>query len=95
MTPYEILALMGGALLFAISVGAPVIKLNTSITKLIGAVATLQTLVDKLTADNKAAHQRLWDRSDEHGEQLGDHETRITVLEKHCDAQKGGKERYI
>ena len=93
MDAYEVLAIVAGAVIFALAVSAPVIKLNTSITKLIGAVATLQTLVDNLTADNKAAHQRLWDRSDEHGEQLGEHETRITVLEKHCNAQSGGKEK--
>lgn len=81
MTAYEVLALVAGAIIFALTVGAPVMKLNTSIIKLLGAVATLQKLVDNLTADNKAAHQRLWERSDEHGETLGNHESRISVLE--------------
>jgi hypothetical protein len=56
---------------FLIAIGTPIIKLNTSITKLSVAVENLMKYVDK----NDKCHT-------EFTEQLNDHETRITVMEK-------------
>lgn len=64
-----------------ISVLTPAIKLNTSVTKLGTLVDQLNAQLKDMERNNKEAHQRIWGALDEHKETLGDHETRITVLE--------------
>ncbi len=59
----------------------PIVKLNTTITKLTVVVDTTQDTLKKLTEDNTASHRRLWERNDEQGEQIQEHEKRITALE--------------
>lgn len=61
-----LIALVG----FGITVSTPIIRLNTSITKLICAIDTLN---EKMSTSEK--------RLDAHGRELDNHEHRITVLE--------------
>lgn len=71
------------------TVTTPLIKLNSSITKL---NVTLDTIKGELEeqkkalsaqkADSRESHRRLWAHNDEQDTTLNDHETRIRVLEQ-------------
>nr|DAH61388.1 MAG TPA: hypothetical protein [Caudoviricetes sp.] len=61
------------------TVGKPVITLNTSITH-------LQDAIDSLREDIKV----LTGRTDNQEERIQDHETRISILEKHHEGEKLG-----
>lgn len=70
--------------LFAFLAGiiAPVLKLNSSITKL---TVTMERLVQDMhdqKSNSHEAHKRLWEHNDEQDEKLLNHETRINNLER-------------
>ena len=72
-----------------LSVGVPVIRLNSSITKLTVMlervekdVAANRVRIDDQRAAAKASHEKLWRHNEEQDEQLQNHETRLQVLEK-------------
>ena len=65
-----------------ISVLTPAIKLNTSVTRLSTLVDSLNNKLSTMENNNSEAHRRLWSELDEHKSALGNHETRITVLER-------------
>ncbi len=73
-----LIALVG----LVISVLTPVIKLNTSITKLATLVDSLNSKLTANEANNTDAHRRIWTELDEQKGTLHEHDTRITVLEK-------------
>lgn len=60
-----------------VTVGKPVITLNNSITH-------LQDAIDNLREDMKV----LTGRTDDQEIRLNDHETRISILEKHHEGEK-------
>ncbi len=68
------------AALFALMI-APIVKLTRAITRLTAAMENMEKSVDELSARNRAAHEDLWRH--EHGQDktLGDHETRLRVIE--------------
>ena len=63
----------------------PAIKLNTSVTKLATLVDSLNNKISTSESNNSEAHRRIWNELDGQKETLNQHETRITVLEKHCE----------
>lgn len=65
-----------------LSVGAPVIRLNSTLTKLSTLVEAVQSRQDRQDRDNTDSHRRLWKHNDEQDAALNDHETRITILER-------------
>lgn len=72
----------------ALSVGGPVVRLNGSITRLNTLLQAMQARLDALERDldgraAKAAdsHRRLWARFEEQNRRLGEHETRLQLLE--------------
>lgn len=65
-----------------VSVLTPAIKLNTSVTKLSTLVDSLNTKLSTMESNNTDAHRRIWTELDGQKNQLGNHETRITVLEQ-------------
>lgn len=66
-----------------LTVGAPIIRLITSITRLTGTVEALQKDMEGLTVKNTESHRRIWEHNDEQDERLNDHETRIKLIEDH------------
>lgn len=85
-TVFEVLAAI--VALF-VSVGVPIIRLNSSITKLNVVLERTEKDVaenrDQIEEQKKAAkesHKRLWDHCEKQDKQLQDHETRIKFLEK-------------
>lgn len=64
-----------------ISIITPIVKLNSTITRLTTIVERLGGDVADLTARNSKTHDRIFDRLDDHDGRLNAHETRISVLE--------------
>lgn len=72
-----------------LTVGTPIIKLNSTITKLNANLETLKDRTDKQDTELKymkehahESHCRLWAHNTEQDEKLADHDKRIEVLEK-------------
>lgn len=67
----------------------PMLKLNSTITKLMASVDSLKEDVGDLKNNikeindkNRNQVERLWKKNDEQDKVISDHDTRITVLEK-------------
>ncbi len=73
------------ALAVLVSLGAaivtPIIKLNTTITRLMTVVDAIQKALDKLSEDNSESHRRLWGHNDEQDKLLAEMEKRISAIE--------------
>ena len=82
MTEWEVYLVIVSLVGFAIAVGTPIIKLNTSITRLIDRLNNLDENMDELTVRNSKSHERIWKHNEEQDKQLNEHEKRITVLEE-------------
>lgn len=85
-TAFETLAAIAALFL---SIGVPVIRLNSSITKLTVMLERVERDVDsnrqQIAAQKEAArasHEKLWRHNEEQDERLQDHEARIKFLEK-------------
>ena len=59
----------------------PMIKLNTTITKLNGSIDALGEKVTDINCENKKQHDDLFGTMRRQGESIADHETRIKVIE--------------
>ena len=81
MTEWNIVLVLASLLSFGVAVGAPLLKLNTTITKLIVVVDRLQKDLAEQTTRNSQSHQRIWDHNSEQDNRLDDHEHRIVQLE--------------
>ena len=66
---------------FVLAIVAPVIKLNTTITRLTTIVDRLQKSQDDASIKNTESHRRLWEHNATQDKQLTDHERRITAVE--------------
>ena len=72
----------------AAAVGEPVLKLNGSITRLNTLLQAMEARLNALERDLEAqagkaadSHRRLWARVEQQDRQLGEHETRLKLLE--------------
>lgn len=72
-----IIALVG----LVAAIAAPCVKLASAVTKNTQATETLTGQFKDFIQQNHEAHGKLWEKEDEQDERLGDHETRISVLE--------------
>ena len=74
---------------FIAAVVGPIVKLNSTITRLSTIIDYVMKKLDELEkkdekflSDRKAAHEKIHHRIDEQGEILNDHENRISYLER-------------
>ena len=72
------------------TVGKPIISLNNNITLLRADIQQNSKEIEEQKSElqkqreyAKESHRRIWDHNDEQDKILGDHETRIAILEKH------------
>lgn len=82
MTQWDIVTVLAAVVGLFAAVGAPVIRLNATMTRLSTLVETLEEKVDSQAASSKESHRRLWAHNDEQDGKLNDHEKRITILER-------------
>lgn len=81
MNEWDVVLVIGSILSILAIILPPIIKLNTTITKLNTIIE--QVIVDMRTTKEKNSnmHKRLWEKNSEQDEQLEDHEIRINNLE--------------
>ena len=83
MSEWTVVAVIIALVGLIAAIAKPLISLNSAITRLNTLVEGLREDLKQLTVDNKSSHARLWDRVNEHTDQLADHETRLQACEKH------------
>lgn len=82
MTEWEVFGVIVALVAFAISIGTPIVKLNTSITRLIDRLNSLDGDMEELTVKNSKSHERLWKHNEKQDKRIEEHEVRISVLER-------------
>lgn len=73
---------------FCIAIATPILKLNTSITKLADTTLSLDNAVNKISNDNEKSHSRIWKELEEQENTIDDLDKRITIIETRLDLEK-------
>lgn len=81
MSEYGVIVIVVAMITTAITIMAPIIKLNTTITRLIVKLDNLGVDMEELEKHNHESHRRIWEKNDEQDGKLADHETRLKVIE--------------
>lgn len=81
MTEWQIVGVIVTLIGLVTAIATPLIKLNTSITRLTAAVEHFDGRLTDAEHKNAQSHDKLWRKEEEQDERIGDHEKRITVLE--------------
>lgn len=82
---WEIFLGIAALLSFVIAVTGPMLKLNTSITKLNASVDVLKNAIDRIEEDNEKSHKRIWEHNDEQDKILAEHTRKISNIEHTMD----------
>lgn len=82
MERWDIVVAIASLVALFIAVATPLIKLNTTITKLNGSIESLGEKVTDINCENKKQHDDLFGTTRKQGETLADHETRIRIIEE-------------
>lgn len=82
MTEWGVVLVIVTLLGFVSGIIAPLIKLNTTIVKLIDSVEALDKSLAALKESNSEKHEKLFGRLEEHGKMLFDHEARLKRIEE-------------
>ena len=81
MTEWGVFGVIVGLLGLLGTVCVPMLRLNTSITRLTITMETLQTNLDREHEDNRKTHERLWNKADRNAERIEEHERRLSQVE--------------
>ena len=81
MTEWQVFAVISALAGLGGIIIPPIVRLNSSVTKLMTVLQHLQTDIDKLSQTNKHGHERIWHTVTEQGELLNHHETRLRLIE--------------
>ena len=81
MNEWSVVTVIASLIALIIGVVTPIIKLNTSITRLTTVVDGLAKNFDTMTNKNSEAHDKLWEKVEEHGDTLNNHEIRLQLIE--------------
>lgn len=88
MTEWGIFGVIAALASFLTVIVAPMLKLNTSITKLTitmnhmnQQLADQNVEMERMRVKSSESHERLWKKNEEQDEVLSDHDKRITRLE--------------
>ena len=82
MDRWEVFLSIGTIATFLIAVGGPMLKLNTTLTKLIAKAESMEQTFENAQSSNQNVHNKMWIELDEHEHKLNDHETRLQLMEK-------------
>lgn len=82
MTEWGVFVVIAALVSFAVAIVTPILKLNTNITRLTVTIENILYEQEETKIANGKSHDRIWKELEEHGGQLGDHETRITKIEE-------------
>lgn len=78
---WTVVTVFGALIVLFITVGAPIIKLITSLTKLTSEVMHLRESMGETCARNDESHKQICEHIDTLGGTIQNHETRIVMLE--------------
>lgn len=88
MTEWGIFGVIAALASFLTVIVAPMLKLNTSITKLTitmdhmnQQLADQNAEIERIRVKSSESHEKLWKKNDEQDDTLSDHDKRITRLE--------------
>lgn len=81
MTEWGVVGVLVTVVGLFLTVGKPMLSLNTSIVKLQEEMKSVSRGISDLNEKNSGDHKRIWEKVDKHGGQLEDHEKRIQHLE--------------
>ncbi len=81
MTEWTVITVIIALIALVTAIITPIIKLNTTITRLTVVVDGIEKRYSGVASLNTEAHCEIHKKIDEHGEKIGEHETRISVLE--------------
>lgn len=81
MTEWGVVGVVIALVGFLSATAGPLVKLNSSITRLTVAVEGFQKALDKLDEENHESHKTFYDRLDGHDKKLAAQEERIKTLE--------------
>lgn len=79
---WTVVTVLGALIGIFLTIGAPVIRLITSLTKLTSEVVHLRLSMCETNERNDESHKSICEHIESQGDTIQDHETRITVLEK-------------
>ena len=81
MTEWGVVGVIVALVGLLVTVVKPILNLNTSMVRLTEEMKHINRGLGDLNDRNTENHKRIWDRVDEHGDTLKDHEKRIQHLE--------------
>ncbi len=82
MQEWDVVGVIAALTALFATIVVPVVKLTHAITKLTTTMQNVEKNVQELTANNRCAHERIWNHVQGQDEKLYDHETRIRVMEE-------------
>ena len=82
MDRWEMFLAIGTLVSFIIAICGPMLKLNTTLTKLIDKAETLEKSFEKTQNSNHDVHEKIFTELEDHEHLLNDHETRLQLMEK-------------
>lgn len=82
MTEWTIVTVIISLIALVTAIVTPIIKLNTTITKLTVVVDGIEKRYSGVSSLNSEAHCAINKRLDEHGEKINEHNTDIAVLKE-------------
>ena len=85
---WEIFLGIAALIAFAVSVGTPILKLNTNIVKLNSTIETLRDTVTRIDKTNEEEHKDLWKHNDEQDANIHNLEGRVDKLDKDFEIAK-------
>ena len=82
MTEWGVFGVISAIVVFGVCVGAPLLRLNSTITRLSTVLNMFQTQVDKDKECNLQEHIAIWDECEKQGAKISEHDTEIAVLKE-------------
>ena len=82
MQEWDVFGVIAAIIALMIAVATPIVKLTHAITRLATSLENMEKGLEQLASNNRNAHERIWDYTREQDTKLGDHETRIRLMEE-------------
>lgn len=78
---WEIFLGIAALITFILTITGPMLKLNTSITKLNDSVDVIKSALDRIEKENENNHKKIWEHNDEQDEIIAEHSRKINNIE--------------
>lgn len=85
-----VLTVLGSLVTLFVSIGVPVIKLNTTIQKFCDKVEFIDDELEELTTKNSRSHERIWKHNEKQDGKLEEHDKMLINHEHQLKHLQGG-----